>query len=72
MAITTLEDTINRQTHSRLGMLLTKQTFWVFVASVIAFIGLKVDQPAVTMLMRFYLETAGVKAPFTVKRHEAA
>ena len=24
------------------------------------------------LLMRFYLETAGVKAPFTVKRHEAA
>ena len=43
MAITTLEETINRQTHSRFGLLLTKQTFWVFVASVIAFVGLSLS-----------------------------
>ena len=38
MATTTLDDTINRQTYGLLGTLLTKQTFWVFVAAVIAFI----------------------------------
>ena len=43
MAITTatstsLDETINRQTLGPLGTLLTKQTFWVFVAAVIAFI----------------------------------
>ena len=43
MAITTatsstLEETINRQTLGPLGTMLTKQTFWVFVAAVIAFI----------------------------------
>jgi ribose transport system permease protein len=35
---TTLDDTINRQTLGPLGHLITKQTFWVFVAAVIAFI----------------------------------
>ena len=43
MAITnattsTLDETINRQTLGPFGTLLTKQTFWVFVAAVIAFI----------------------------------
>ena len=43
MAITTatsstLDETINRQTLGPLGTMLTKQTFWVFVAAVIAFI----------------------------------
>jgi len=40
MTTTTLDETINRQTHGVLGHLMTRQTFWVFVASVIAFIGL--------------------------------
>jgi ribose transport system permease protein len=40
---TTLDDTINRQTYGPLGQLLTKQTFWVFVASVIAFAGLSLS-----------------------------
>jgi ribose transport system permease protein len=38
MATTTLDDTINRQTHGPIGHLLTRQTFWVFVAAVLAFI----------------------------------
>ena len=38
MAITTLEETINRQTHSTFGYLLTRQTFWVFLAAVLAFV----------------------------------
>ena len=38
MATTTLDETINRQTYGWLGTLLTKQTFWVFVAAVLAFI----------------------------------
>jgi ribose transport system permease protein len=38
MAITTLDESINRQTHGILGRLLTRQTFWVFVAAVLAFI----------------------------------
>jgi ribose transport system permease protein len=37
MATTTLEDTINRQTYGAVGQLMTRQTFWVFVASVLAF-----------------------------------
>jgi ribose transport system permease protein len=36
MAVT-LEDTINRQTHSPLGKIMASQTFWVFVAAVLAF-----------------------------------
>lgn len=35
---TTLEDTINRQTYGPLGWLVTRQTFWVFLAAVIAFV----------------------------------
>jgi ribose transport system permease protein len=33
-----IEDTINRQTHGFLGQLMGKQTFWVFIAAVLAFI----------------------------------
>jgi ribose transport system permease protein len=33
-----IEDTISRQTHGVLGQLMTRQTFWVFIASVLAFI----------------------------------
>lgn len=40
MTTTTLDDTINRQTHGAFGHLLTKQTFWVFIAAVIAFAAL--------------------------------
>jgi ribose transport system permease protein len=36
MAVT-LEDTINRQTHGPIGQLVASQTFWVFVAAVLAF-----------------------------------
>ena len=38
MVTTTLEDTINRQTYGILGHLMTRQTFWVFIASVLAFL----------------------------------
>ncbi len=34
----TLDETIHRQTHGPLGQLITRQTFWVFVAAVLAFI----------------------------------
>jgi ribose transport system permease protein len=37
-----LDDTINRQTHSTLSWLLSRQTFWVFVAAVLACIALTV------------------------------
>ncbi len=40
MTTTTLDDTINRQTHGALSHLMTKQTFWVFIAAVIAFVAL--------------------------------
>ncbi len=43
---TTLDETINRQTHGLLGYLFTRQTFWVFVASVIAFAGLSLATDA--------------------------
>jgi ribose transport system permease protein len=36
--ILSLDDSINRQTHGALGQLMTKQTFWVFIAAVIAFL----------------------------------
>lgn len=32
----TLDESINRQTHSTIGWLMTRQTFWVFVAAVLA------------------------------------
>src|SRR5581483_3952581 len=35
---TTLDATIDRQTHTPLGWLITRQTFWVFLAAVGAFI----------------------------------
>jgi ribose transport system permease protein len=35
---TSLDDAINRQTYSTLGWLATRQTFWVFLAGVVAFI----------------------------------
>lgn len=35
---TTLDETINRQTHSAVSWALTRQTFWVFIAAVLAFI----------------------------------
>ena len=34
----TLDETIGRQTHSPLAWLITRQTFWVFLAAVIAFV----------------------------------
>jgi ribose transport system permease protein len=37
MAVT-LEESINRQTHNWVGALLARQTFWVFVAAVLAFL----------------------------------
>jgi ribose transport system permease protein len=44
--ISSLEDTINRQTHSTLGWIMSKQTFWVFVAAVIAFIYVSYASPS--------------------------
>jgi ribose transport system permease protein len=38
MATTTLDDTINRQTHTAFGHLVSRQTFWVFLAAFLAFI----------------------------------
>jgi ribose transport system permease protein len=35
---TTLDESISRQTHSPLSWLMTRQTFWVFLAAVVAFI----------------------------------
>jgi ribose transport system permease protein len=35
---TTLDETIGRQTHTTMGWLMTRQTFWVFIAAVLAFI----------------------------------
>ena len=37
MAVT-LEESINRQTHNWVGALIARQTFWVFVAAVVAFL----------------------------------
>jgi ribose transport system permease protein len=34
----TLQDTIDRRTYGPVGLLITRQTFWVFVAAVLAFI----------------------------------
>jgi ribose transport system permease protein len=39
---TTLDDVINRQTYSPVSWLLSRQTFWVFVATVIACAGLTI------------------------------
>ena len=38
MAFTALDESINRQTHGALGQLLSRQTFWVFCAAVLAFL----------------------------------
>jgi ribose transport system permease protein len=43
---TTLDDAINRQTYGTLGWLMTRQTFWVFVAAVVAFIYLSIATTA--------------------------
>jgi ribose transport system permease protein len=45
MAIT-IDDTINRQTYGPLGYLLSRQTFWVFIAAVIAFIYVSYASPS--------------------------
>jgi ribose transport system permease protein len=42
----TLEESINRQTHSTLGWLTTRQTFWVFLAAVVAFIYVSYASPS--------------------------
>ena len=42
----TIDDTINRQTYGVLGHLMTKQTFWVFVAAVIAFVYVSFASPS--------------------------
>jgi ribose transport system permease protein len=39
----TLEDTINRQTYGPLGHLMSRQTFWVFLAAVAAFVYLSLE-----------------------------
>jgi len=44
--IMSIEDTISRQTHGFFGNLMTKQTFWVFIAAVLAFIYLSVASNA--------------------------
>jgi ribose transport system permease protein len=43
---TTLDDTINRQTYTTVGWLMTRQTFWVFIAAVAAFIYLSIATTA--------------------------
>ena len=44
--LSTLEDSINRQTHSTIGWLMSRQTFWVFVAAVVAFIYVSYASPS--------------------------
>jgi ribose transport system permease protein len=44
--LTTLEDSINRQTHSTIGWLMTRQTFWVFIAAVLAFLYVSYASPS--------------------------
>jgi ribose transport system permease protein len=41
-----LEDTINRQTYGPLGYLASRQTFWVFIAAVIAFVYVSYASPS--------------------------
>ncbi len=43
---TTLDESIGRQTHGPLAWLITRQTFWVFLAAVLAFIYLSVATTA--------------------------
>jgi ribose transport system permease protein len=45
MAVT-LEDTINRQTHGPIGQIMASQTFWVFLAAVLAFAYLSYATPS--------------------------
>ena len=42
----TLDETINRQTYGPLGYLLSRQTFWVFVAAVLAFVYVSFASPS--------------------------
>ncbi|MGE0499514.1 MAG: ABC transporter permease [Rhizobiaceae bacterium] len=42
----TLEDTINKQTHGTLGRMISSQTFWVFLAAVLAFVYLSIATPS--------------------------
>jgi len=42
----TIEETINRQTYGPLGYMMSRQTFWVFVAAVIAFVYVSYASPA--------------------------
>jgi ribose transport system permease protein len=43
---TALDDAINRQTYGTLGWLVSRQTFWVFLAAVVAFIYLSIATTA--------------------------
>jgi ribose transport system permease protein len=42
----TIDETINRQTYGPLGYLMTRQTFWVFVAAVLAFVYVSFASPS--------------------------
>ena len=42
----TIDDTINRQTYGPIGYLLSRQTFWVFAAAVIAFVYVSFASPS--------------------------
>jgi ribose transport system permease protein len=42
----TIEETINRQTYGPLGYLMSRQTFWVFVAAVVAFVYVSYASPS--------------------------
>jgi ribose transport system permease protein len=42
----TIEETINRQTYGPVGYLLSRQTFWVFVAAVVAFVYVSYASPS--------------------------
>jgi ribose transport system permease protein len=44
--VSTLQDTINKQQHSSFGQLLASQTFWVFLAAVLAFTYLSFATPS--------------------------
>jgi ribose transport system permease protein len=45
MAVT-LEETINRQTYGPLGYLASRQTFWVFIAAIVAFVYVSYASPS--------------------------
>jgi hypothetical protein len=42
----TIDDTINRQTYGPIGYLLSRQTFWVFAAAVVAFVYVSFASPS--------------------------